>query len=539
MKYISTLLFLCLFTSILTAQKFVSSIRPLPAESWYGAFTAKAFCNTPLKDLTFQPYQRNEKKKDLRTDNRGNQAAPLLISNKGRYVWSDEPFAFEFKEGVLIISSNLEKVMPVSSGTTLRDAYKGAMNKHFPASGKTPNPLMFKMPQYNTWIELGNDQTQAAILKYADDVLKNGFPAGVFMIDDNWSKYYGNFDFDKATFPDAKGMVDYLHKQGFRIMLWVTPFVSPDSKEFGELDKMKALVLDKNGKKPALIKWWNGYSACLDFTQPQAVDWLKTHLQKLQTQYGIDGFKFDAGDADFYAKGSRIFSNEDSNTDGPAQTERYGQLGATFDFNEFRAGWKNGNQPLAQRLQDKGYSWDDLKLLVPDMVSAGMIGHPFTCPDMIGGGLRSNFENIDYSKFDQQLMIRSAQVQALMPMMQFSVAPWRVLDSLHLKMCKEAAWLHANMGEYIYQLAQKAAQDGEPIIRHMEYAFPGQGFESSDDQFMLGEKYLVTPIIDKAETRSVRLPKGTWKDEEGKKYEGGQTIQVKVPLGRLLYFEFI
>ncbi len=533
----TTIAIILMFLSVnLFAEKFTSEIKPLLGEKWYGAYTAKAFCGTPLKDLTFQPYQANEKKKDLRTDNRGNQAAPLLISNMGRYVWSNDPFAFELKEGSLHIYSDVEKVDAVSVGKTLREAYIGAKDKHFPASGKTPNQMMFKLPQYNMWIELNYNQNQEKILKYANDIIKNKFPTGVFMIDDIWSKDYGNFEFDPSKFPNPKAMVDELHANGFKVMLWLTPFVSPDSKEFEYLAKHKALVLKKDNNRPAIIKWWNGYSACLDLTKPAATDWLRAKLKSLQDRYGIDGFKFDAGDFDFYAKGSRIFPNEDTNTTGYIQAEAYAKLGAEFDFNEFRACWKNGNQPIAQRLQDKGYSWDDLKLLVPDMLSAGLIGHPFTCPDMIGGGLLSTFENIDMATFDQELMVRSAQLQALMPMMQFSVAPWRVLDEKHLNIVRDAASLHAKMGPFIYELAQKAAIDGEPIVRHLEYAFPGQGFESCDDQFMLGEKYLVAPMIDKGNSRTVKLPNGNWVDESGKKFKGGKTVVIDVPLNRLPYF---
>ncbi len=525
-----------IYSASLYSQQQVTEVKPLLGEKWYGAYTAKAFCNTPLKDLHFQPYEANEKKKSLYTDNRGNQAAPVLISTTGRYVWSDEPFAFELKDGSLLLYSDAAKLEAVAAGKTLRDAYVAAKDKHFPASGKTPNPVMFKAPQYNTWIELGTNQNQHDVIKYAMDVSKNGFPSGTFMIDDGWAKDYGNFEFDPVTFPDPKGMIDTMHRAGFKVMLWLTPFVSPDGREYKELVKQKALVLKKENKGLALIKWWNGYSACLDFTKPAAVDWLKMKLKNLQTRYGVDGFKFDAADFDFYSKGSPVFPNEETNTTGPVQAELYGKLGAAFDFNEFRAGWKNSNQPVAQRLQDKQYSWDDLKLLIPDMVSAGLIGQPFTCPDMIGGGLLSTFENIDYNKFDQELMIRSAQIQALMPMMQFSVAPWRVLDTMHLRICREAALLHAKMGDYIYSLAQQAAKDGEPIVRHMEYVFPGEGFESSNDQYMLGNKYLVAPMVDKGASRTVKLPKGDWMDDLGKKYKGGQVVKMEVPLNRLVYF---
>ena len=535
MKKITLAIALLICSVSLFAEKFSSEIKPLTGEKWYGAYTAKAWCNTPLKDIRFQPFEANTAKKNL-NDNLGNQAAPLLISNMGRYVWSNEPFAFELKEGRLLLYSEVENLDAVLAGKTLRDAYVAAKDKYFPASGKTPNPLMFKMPQYNTWIELGNNQNQKDIIKYADNVLKNGFPTGVFMIDDIWSKDYGTFEFDANTFPDPKGMMDYLHAKNFKVMLWVTPFISPDGKEYKELVKKGCLILKKGNKEPALINWWNGYSACLDLTNPIAMNWLEGQLKNLQTKYGVDGFKFDAADFLFYKKGTERYINEATNTSGEKQAEMFGKLGARFDFNEFRSCWKNGNQPLAQRLQDKGFSWDDLKILVPDMISAGLIGHPFTCPDMIGGGLLEVFEKIDLNTFDQELMIRSAQVQALMPMMQFSVTPWRVLDEKHLAICRETALLHAKMGDYIYELAVKASQDGEPIVRHLEYSFPQQGFENCNDQYMLGDKYLVAPMLDKGETRDVKLPKGNWIDDLGKKYKGGQTVKMNVPLNRLVYF---
>lgn len=517
------------------AEKFSSEVELLTNEKWYGAHTAKAWNNTPLKDIQFQPFENNTSRKDL-YDNLGNQSAPLLISNMGRYIWSNEPFAFEFKDGSLMLYSDTEKMEAVLAGKTLRDAYVAAKDKFFPASGKTPNPLMFKMPQYNTWIELGNNQNQKDILKYAENVLKNGFPTGVFMIDDIWSNYYGNFEFNPTTFPNPKEMIDTLHSKGFKVMLWLTPFVSADSKEFRELKRQKLLVLKKDANRVALIQWWNGFSACMDLTKPKAVDWLRNKLKKLQLEYGVDGFKFDAADFLFYKNGAKTYFNEDTNTKGQLQAEMYAKLGAEYDFNEFRACWKNGNQPLAQRLQDKSFSWDELKLLIPDMVSAGLIGHPFTCPDMIGGGLIETFVKIDLTKFDQEMMIRSAQIQALMPMMQFSVAPWRVLDEKHLAIVREAALLHAKMGEYIYELALKAAGDGEPIVRHMEYEFPNQGFESCNDQYMLGDKYLIAPMVEKGEIRSVKLPKGKWMDDSGRKYKGGQTVKIIVPINRLPYF---
>lgn len=74
------------------------------------------------------------------------------------------------------------------------------------------------------------------------------------------------------------------------------------------------------------------------------------------------------------------------------------------------------------------------------------------------------------------------------------------------------------------------------LVRHMDYAFPNQGFEECRDQYMLGDKYLVAPIMSSGNTRTVKLPKGKWKDDLGKVYKGGKTYTLDVPLSRLPWF---
>jgi len=172
------------------------------------------------------------------------------------------------------------------------------------------------------------------------------------------------------------------------------------------------------------------------------------------------------------------------------------------------------------------------------MVLEGLSGYPFSCPDMIGGGEWTSF--LDESILDQDLIVRSAQLHALMPMMQFSVAPWRVLDSVHLNAAKAAVSLRSKFTPYIMQLAHIAATTGEPILKSMEYEFPGQGFETVIDQFMLGDKLLVAPMLEKGkEYRNVKFPNGKWKASDGNILKGGKTYQQNVALDQLLYFEKI
>lgn len=512
---------------LLAAQPHTSKIAPLDGERWWGGMVALG---------SEMPFAANTRVYDLNTENHNNQTAPLLLSSAGRYVWSEQPFRFQFRNDTLLLSSDYCKVEAVDAGNTLKDAYMAASRKHFPPNGKTPESLFFSQPQYNTWIELMYDQNQKDILDYARQALANGFPPGIFMVDDNWQRYYGNFDFKAEKFDDPKAMCDELHSMGFKIMLWVSPFYSADTPEFREMQRKGYLLKDKTSGNAAIIKWWNGYSACLDTTNPEAVAFFKSKLESTMRRYGVDGFKFDAGDICYLTGDYAYF---DKTADKHTFSQRWAEIGASFRFNELRAAWKTGGMPIVQRLGDKPYSWRSSSLIIPDMCAAGLLGYAYTCPDMIGGGEFQSFLNIGGKQLDEELIVRSCQIHAMMPMMQFSVAPWRVLSKGNMEICNRYAKLHEQMGNYILQCAMQASQTGESIVRSMEYAYPRQGFEECKDQFMLGSRFLIAPMVSKGSKRVVRLPKGVWKDDQGKAIHGPKTFVVKVPLERLPYYELI
>ncbi len=479
-------------------------------------------------------------KMDFYANNKGNQTQPLILTDKGQYIWSEEPYAFEVKNNAILISSNHGEILKGRAGNSLAEAQRFASKNFFPASGKIPDKLLFSQPQYNTWIELTYNQNQEDVLKYARNIISNGLPAGVLMIDDTWQEDYGLWDFHPRRFPNPKKMMDELHQMGFKVMVWVCPFVSPDQYQIcQEIKKGKGFLLRKQNEnstwekssEPIMINWWNGCSAVLDLSNPHAVSWFNTQLDKLVSKYGVDGFKFDAGDFQYYPANSLSKGNVSPNEQG----RLFAEIGLRYPLNEYRACWKMAGQPLAQRLRDKRHSWSDLQTLVPNMLVENLMGYTFSCPDLIGGGDFVSF--VGDAKIDQDLIVRSAQCHALMTMMQFSVAPWRILDKEHMDAVKETVAIRMKFTPMILKLVDESAKTGEPIMKSMEFVFPNQGFAEIKDQFVLGNDMIVAPMLEKDKSsRMVTLPKGKWIADDGKKYAGGKSVMIDVPLNRLPYF---
>lgn len=478
--------------------------------------------------------------------NGNNQIQPLLLTDQGRYVWSEEPYVFGIAEDrVIIVPQNEGTDLDLKTGVageTLADAHRYASSEFFPATGVMPPEEFLKVPQYNTWIELMYDQNQKGILEYAHAIIDNGLPAGILMIDDTWQEDYGKWVFHPGRFPDPKAMIDELHSLGFKVMVWICPLVSMDQYLIcQEIMKDKGFLLKApepgaswdECTEPYPVTWWNGVSAVLDLSNKSAVRWFKSQLDRLMDDYGVDGFKFDAGDpihypADAVSKGG--VTSQD-------QCMLYAAVGLDYPYNEYRSGWKMGGQPLVQRLGDKNHSWDDLRKLIPDMIAENLLGYLYACPDMVGGGQFAAF--LDPDRMDTDLVVRSAQCHAMMPMMQFSVAPWRVLDSARFDAVKKAVALRQEkVAPLVMELARQAAETGEPIIRSLEYEFPHCGYSGIRDQFMLGDSFMVAPMLSPGEgTREVVLPKGKWRGDDGKVYKGGKTVTIEVPMDRIPYFE--
>lgn len=471
----------------------------LEKEFWYGGAVYTGY---------LQPIGESDcREMDFRENPTANQLMPLFVSTKGRYLWSEEGFRIQFADG-MIRAEGMTDILLGEGYENLRGAYLAAMERHFPFHEIKLSRRFFEAPVYNTWIELTFYQAQEKVLEYAGGILEHGLPAGILMIDDGWSPYYGKWEFRRDNFPDAKKMIEQLHEMGFQVMLWICPFITPDTVEYRETREKKLLIETPEGKA-RITEWWNGHSAALDLTNPAALEWLKEKLEALR-DIGVDGFKFDAGDPYYYFEEDHMYRKVSMNE----ISRLWAEFAEQYEYNEMRASFKAGGYSLMQRLCDKHHSWTENGVggLMPGILLQGLTGHPFGSPDMIGGGEYLSFWENYEKNFQQELFVRYCEVAALTPVMQFSAAPWRLLDEEHYQKVIRAMEVRKKYLPQILEAVETACKTGEPIVRHMEYVFPGEGMETVMDQFMIGENLLAAPVDRQGITRrKVRVPGGRWR----------------------------
>ncbi|WP_231571424.1 hypothetical protein [Gordoniibacillus kamchatkensis] len=105
-------------------------IKLLPGEVWWGG---------AVHDGTRMPYGGADDAVAVNLTNLlENSGAPFLVSNRGRFLWLDQPFSFVFRSGIMSIESEEEIVRHSEGFANLPGAYRQASRQHFPAQGACP-----------------------------------------------------------------------------------------------------------------------------------------------------------------------------------------------------------------------------------------------------------------------------------------------------------------------------------------------------------------------------------------------------------------
>lgn len=143
-------------------------------------------------------------------------------------------------------------------------------------------------------------------------------------------------------------------------------------------------------------------------------------------------------------------------------TQAFVELGSDFgNLLEIRTGWGTQHLPVLVRMLDFDSRWNEnngLKSLIATLIQFNMNGYVFVLPDMIGGNRYGD------DQITKNLFIRWVQASALMPALQFSVAPWDY-DAETIAISLKFTQLHEEHAELIMERFRLAVSDGHPGIR--------------------------------------------------------------------------
>jgi alpha-glucosidase (family GH31 glycosyl hydrolase) len=364
-----------------------------------------------------------------------------------------------------------------------------------------------------------------------------------------------------GLWPDPKGMIDELHRQGIHLVLWQIPILKYlGSKRHEQQEIDEAYMLEKgyhlkwpDGSPYRVRPFWFHDSLMPDFNNPEAVDWWMSKRAYLLDEMGVDGFKTDGGEHLWgrdviFANGLRgdeglnLYPNLYVGAYHRFAREKRNGNALTFS----RAGFTGAQAFPCHWAGDENSTWEALRASLNAGLSAGLSGIPFWGWDIAGfsGEIPS-----------AELYLRAAAMSAFCPIMQYHSefndhrlplrdrTPWNIAERTGhpevIDIYRRFVKTRMSLMPYITAEARYCAETGEPLMRPLLLDWPRdpQVWQLSD-QYCFGRTLMVAPILEPGlNTRRLYLPEGEWQEFwNGTKFSGSQWIDVPTPLESIPVF---
>lgn len=241
--------------------------------------------------------------------------------------------------------------------------------------------------------------------------------------------------------------------------MWVHPFINNNCEPHYSFARDNNLLV-KSHSGNIETSWWNSKTnkaAHVDFTNPRARSLYRERLEYIQNTYGVDIFKFDAGETSWFPEDPIL--NGDPSLSPSLITQAFVQLASDFGNKlEIRTGWGTQHLQVLVRMLDFDSRWTEkngLKSLIPTLLQFNINGYVFVLPDMIGGNQYGD------DKITKELFIRWLQASTFMPALQFSVAPWD-FDGETIGITLKFTQLHETYADIILERFELAVSEGLP-----------------------------------------------------------------------------
>lgn len=399
-------------------------------------------------------------------------------------------------------------------------------------------PILPPKWSLGTWISSGFlDDSADEVLRRARLIREHDIPCDVLHLDCYWQRFgrWSEMLWNSELFPDPAGLLAELRSMGFKVCLWMHPYIGVQSERFTEGCEKGYFLKNAQGET-YVVDIWGGFHppvGIIDVTHPEAVAWFKEMLRE-PLRIGADVYKTDFGegipvDAVNYAgiKGERfhnLYALLYNDIVAEVTEEVTGHAGLTWG----RATYAGGQRHAAQWNGDVNCTFPALASTLRSGLSMAMCGHAFWSHD-VGGFIGHP---------SPELYTRWAQFGFFSPLIRAhgnsSRLPWEFGPQV-LDLFRAYARLRYRLLPYIYTYACIAAQTSLPILRPMVLEFPDDPTTYALDlQYMFGAELLLAPIYNPTGERHVYLPQGRWIDFWTREVlTGSRMISVQAPLEKL------
>jgi alpha-D-xyloside xylohydrolase len=464
---------------------------------------------------------------------RSHKSVPLYLSNRGYGVLVDSGMPVEFDMGQsthscvqILVPDDLIDYYVLAGPTPAEVLHR--------YKALTGPPLLPPKWAFGTWISSGFlVDSQDQVMARAAEIRRRGIPCDVLHLDCYWqvAGHWSDLRWDGTNFPDPAGMLRDLAGQGFRVCLWLNPYVSRHSPAFGPAADAGYFLRRPDGATYVADVWHGSHpaSGIIDFTNPRAVDWYTDGLTALLRQ-GVAVFKTDFAEgvpADAVAhngmRGVELHNVytllfNDVTSAATAAVAGHGMVWA-------RSSYLGGQRHSAQWSGDVQASYPAMASTLRGGLSHGLSGVPFWSHD--AGGFNGTPT--------PDLYVRWSQFGALSPLVRLhgttSRLPWDFPADAE-RHATEALRLRYRLMPYLYSAAVEAARTGAPMMRALLVDDPHDPAAwTAELEYRLGADLLVAPMIDPSGQREVYLPAGEWVDHwTGTIVAGGRHLRARTPL---------
>jgi sulfoquinovosidase len=357
-----------------------------------------------------------------------------------------------------------------------------------------------------------------------------------------------NWIWDAERYPGLDREIAALKSRGVRFLGYINPYVGANMSLFNEAKAKGYLAKDSLGQD-YLVEFGEFYAGIVDLTSPAAFDWYKSVIKKNLIAFGLSGWMADFGeylptDAVLHSgKSAELAHNEwpslwaRCNREAVDEAEAEGLVPAGEVIYFMRAGGvgSQSNCPLMWA-GDQNVDWsedDGLPSVIPAALSLGLSGHGLHHSDLGG------YTTLYGMRRTKELFMRWAEFSALTVIMRSHEGNrpkenWQFdSDAQTLAHLARMTAFHAALKPYLKAAVAENAQAGIPVMRPLFLHFEeDEAAWTIKDEYLLGPDLLVAPVIvEGASSRSVHLPRGSWKHLwSGRVYSGGD-MEIAAPLG--------